>query len=269
MPSVWGRPKILGLLPRLVPTFGVQAARRLHFSNYRYMSATTFRGTISFVHYDKHFATIDYNNNGKAKTVNFKTRSAVEGQKAHYFRVGDEVTFELKLSDRGDRMTAHNVKFLFNPLLEKLVQKAKHENRFSGYLKKVDDTLFIKEVESYLFFPLQLSPWETHPSEASFNAPYSFRLVNFDKQKTVAAELAFPVYKPEYRQAEAAMEAKKPVTAVVTKVSPYAVYLHLFGGALQSKLPLPAEGLEGLEPGNQLEVRITYMSPQKIVVAKA
>lgn len=226
------------------------------------------RGTISFVHYDKHFATIDYDQKGKAKTVNFKTRSTAEGQKPHYYRVGDEVTFELKLSDRGDRMTAHNVRFLFNPLLEKLVQKSKHENRFSGYLKKVDDALFIKEVETYLFFPLQLSPWETHPSEASFNTPYSFRLVNADKQKTIAAELAFPVYKPEYRQAEAAMEAKKPVKAVVTKVSAYAVYLGLFDGVLQSKLPLPAEGLDDLKAGNEVAVRITYMSPQKIVVAK-
>lgn len=233
------------------------------------MSETTLRGTISFVHYDKHFATIDYDAKGKAKTVNFKTRGKDEGQKPQHYRVGDEVTFELKLTDRGDRMTAHNVRVLFNPLLEKLVQKSRHENRFSGYLKKVDDALFIKEVETYLFFPLQLSPWETHPSEASFNTPYSFRLVNVDKQKTIAAELAFPVYKPEYRQAEAAMEAKKPLKAVVTKVSPYAVYVSLFDGAMQSKMPLPAEGLNDLKAGDELEVRISYLSPQKVVVVKA
>ena len=231
------------------------------------MSETTYRGTISFVHYEKHFATIDYDQNGKAKTVNFKT-NAEEGRKPRHYRVGDEVTFELKRSDRGDRMVAHKVKFLFNAGLEKLIQKARHTNRFSGYLKAVDDQLFIKEVESYLFFPLQLSPWENHPSEASFNAPFSFRLVNLDNPKTVAAELAFPVFRPEYRKAEAAMAAKQPLPATVSKVSQYAVYLDLFGGALQSKISLPAEGMEGLAPGDNLEVMITYMSPQKIVVSK-
>lgn len=230
------------------------------------MSETNFRGTISFVHYEKHFATIDYKNKGKAKSVNCKTTEAADGRKPQHFRVGDEVTFELRLSDRGDKMTATNVRYLFNAKLEKLIQKAKHDNLFSGYLKMVDDKLFIKEIESYLFFPLRLSPWETHPSEASFNAPYTFRLVNFENQKTVAAELAFPVYKPEFRKAEAAMHAKTPVKAVVSRVSPYAVYFDLFDGVLQSKFTLPAEGLNEPTPGDELDVLITYMSPQKIVV---
>jgi ribosomal protein S1 len=232
------------------------------------MSETTFRGTVTFVQYEKHFATIDYKHNGKPKTVNFKTKAATPGGRQHHFRIGDEVSFQLKLSDRGDRMTAHAVKFHFNPKLEKLVQKAQHENRFTGYLKKVDDELFIKEIETYLFFPLSVSPWETHPGEQSFNTEVSFKLTNLDKQPRVGAELFFQVFIPEYRQAEQLMQQKTPVPATVTKVSPYAIYVELLGGKIQSKISLPADGLEAVQPDDQIQVIITFVSPHKIVVEK-
>jgi hypothetical protein len=95
------------------------------------MEAGIYRGKVSFVNYEKEFATIDYEHNNKEKSVNFKTTST--GKKQHHFRVGDVVTFELKLSDRGDKMTAFNVNFIHNPLIEVLIQKAQKENRFSGY----------------------------------------------------------------------------------------------------------------------------------------
>ena len=54
-------------------------------------------------------------------------------------------------------MTATNVKYLHNTAINLLVQKAAIENRFSGYLKKVEDKYFVKEWETYISFPLQLS----------------------------------------------------------------------------------------------------------------
>ena len=37
------------------------------------MDETVLRGTISFVNHDKQYATIDYEHNGKKKSVNCKT----------------------------------------------------------------------------------------------------------------------------------------------------------------------------------------------------
>lgn len=232
------------------------------------MSEQIYRGTISFVHYEKHFATIEYKAGSKLKSVSCKTDVA-EGGKPHIFRVGDEVSFQLKLTPRGDKMMAHAVQFHFNAALERLVQKAKHENRFSGYLKEVDGKLFVKEQESYLFFPLRLSTWENRPGAQSFNAPVTFQLVNLEKQRALAAELYYRVFKPEYRQATEAMEQKKPLAAQVVRVSPYAIYLGLFESKLQAKVALPAEGLEDLKEGDALDVIITYLSPEKLVVRKA
>lgn len=233
------------------------------------MSEHIYRGIISFVHYEKHFATIEYKHGGKTKSVNCKTKAAGEGQKLHYFRVGDEVNFKLKLTDRGDKMMAHHVQFLFNAGLEKLIQRARHENRFSGYLKQVDDALFVKEQETYLFFPLKLSTWENQPGTQSFNAPVTFKLVNLEKPRQIAAELFFQVFKPEYRLAQKAKEEKTVLPATVTKVSPYAVYVGLFEGKLQSKINLPAPGFEQLSPGDVVDVVIIHLSGEKIVVQKA
>jgi hypothetical protein len=234
-----------------------------------FMSDTILRGTVSFVQYEKHFATIEYKQGSKTKSVNCKTAAAAGVQQKHYFRTGDEVTFKLKLSDRGDKMTAYDVQFLYNPGLDKLVQKARHENRFTGYLKKVDEDLYIKEVETYLFFPLRLSPWENHPGEQSFNAPVTFRLINLDKPKKIAAALYFQVFRPEYRQAQQAFESKTPLQAIVNRVTPHAVYIHLYEGKIGAKVNMPTPGFEGVQPGDEITVTISYLSEEKVAVQKA
>lgn len=228
-----------------------------------------YRGLVSFVHYDKHFATIEYKAGGKMKSINTQTQLPAAGGKPHYFRVGDEINFKLRLTDRGDRQTAYAIEFLYNAGLDKLTQKARTTNRFSGYLKLVDDTLFVKEIETYLFFPLKLSPWENKPGEQSFNAPVTFQLVNLDKPRQIAAALAYRVFKPEYREALKAYEAKQTVPATVTKVSAYAVYVDLFQGAIPAKISLLAPGLDEVKVGDQLQVVINHLSDDRVVVQPA
>lgn len=231
------------------------------------MSEETLRGTISFVNYEKHFATIDYLKNTKQKSVNCKTDVADEGKKKRRFRIGDEVSFQLKLSDRGDKMTAHKVKFLYNTSLEVLINKAATENRFTGYLKEVDDELFVKERDSYHFFPLKLSKWEHPPAEEAFNEAISFRLIHLDKPNAIAAELFSHNFIPEYREALQCQKEKKVIEATVARISPYAAYLNLFSGKIQAKLPLK-DDVGTTKEGDKLSVRITYLNANRIAVEK-
>jgi len=247
------------------------------------MDETVLRGTISFVNHDKQYATIDYEQNGKKKSVNCKTGQPEQlnpdGKKAtnksHKFRIGDEVNFQVKRSDKGDKMVAYNVKFLYNQELEKLVNRAMIENRFSGYLKVVDDELFVKEWDSYIFFPLKLSNWENPPAESAFNEAISFKLLNLDKPHVIAAELFSHDFIPEYRKALELFNNKKPIEGTITKISPFAVYLDLFGNnRMQAKIQFPVEGPESyqegeVKPGDKIKVIITYLSSSRIVVEKA
>ena len=238
------------------------------------MDKTIYKGTISFVNHDKYYATIDYEQNGKKKTINCKTdeKEQVKGEnskkarKPHLFRIGDEVNFQVKLSDRGDKMIAYNIKFLYNTELEKLINRAKIENRFSGYLKMVDDELFVKEWDSYIFFPLKLSKWEKPPAESAFNEAISFKLLNLDKPNAIAAELFSHDFIPEYRKALEHFKNKTPIEATVSKISPFAVYLDLFGNSIQAKMELSAENLKEIKTGDKVNVTINFLSVSKIVV---
>lgn len=230
------------------------------------MTETLYKGKISFVNYEKYFATIEYVQNSKVKSVNFKTNAADSDKKAHHYRLGDVVNFQMKLSDRGDKMTAFKVKFLHNTAIDLLIQKATIENRFSGYLKKVEEEYFVKEWESYIFFPLQLSPWEKPPVATAENEAISFRLLNLERPNAITAELFSHNFIPEYKMAVQHFKNQIIADAVVTKVSQYAVYLGLFNNKIQAKLPLKKGEVTTMKEGDLLQVKISYLSNNRITV---
>ena len=232
------------------------------------MDQQLYKGKISFIHYEKHFATIEYLHNNKLKTVNCKTDMAENGKKPHHYRLGDEVSFQLKLSGRGDKMTAANVKFLHSTAIDLLMQKAATENRFSGYLKKVDDSYWVKEWDSYILFPLQLSPWEKPPALTAENEAISFKFVNLGKPGSILAELFSHNYIPEYKKALQHFKNEIDIEAIVCKISPHAVYLNLFNDKIQAKLQVATGEKDRLKEGDKIQVFITHLTNTRIVVEK-
>lgn len=230
---------------------------------------TIYRGKVSYVNQEKHFGTIEYLQGAKEKSVNFKTTELDAGKKPHQFRVGDVVNFQLRLSDRGDKMTAYQIKYLHNESINLLIERANFENRFTGYLKRVEGQFFIKEVDSYIFFPLQLSPWEQPPVDTAENKLIAFSLLNLDRPNAIVATLFSHVYIPQYKSAEVYYESKTPIKGVVNRVSPYAIYIDLFAGAMQGKLPLTQHSPIQVEPGQEMEVFIEFLSPFKLALKKA
>ena len=228
-----------------------------------------YKGKISFINYEKYFATIDYIYNNKQKSVNCKTTADDSGKKKHHYRLEDEVSFELKLSDRGDKMTAYNVKFLYNTAIDLLIQKAVIENRFAGYLKIADGKFFVKEWDSYILFPVQLSRWEKEPVETAANEAITFKLLNLDKPNSLVAELFSHNYIPEYKKALQHFINKIEIEATVYKTSPHAVYLNLFGDKMQAKLPFSAIEKDAVKEGDVIQVLITHFTNNRIVIKKA
>ena len=224
-----------------------------------------YKGKISFINYPKQFATIEYLHHNKEKAVNFKTELG-SGKKAHQFRLGDGVQFQLRLSDRGDKMAAYNVRFTHNTSIDLLIQKAAIENRFAGYLKIAEDKYFVKELETYILFPLRLSLWEVPPVETAVNVAISFKLINLDKPNSIQAELFSHNYIPEYRKALQHFNNEIDIEAKVIKVSPHAVYLDLFDEKMKAKLSLEEAG--DIKEGDTVRVLITYLSPYRVVVKK-
>lgn len=230
-------------------------------------------GKITFINHEKKYAMIEYTEGNKKKTV----RADIDEQKqklqkeknlikkTHHFMMGDVVSFRVKLSDRGDRMVAANTEFLYNNALDVLINKSKLNNRFTGYLKQVDDVFFVKEIDSYLFFPVPFSPWQLLPTAEELNEQVTFTLENTDKKEKIFAALLDNKYIPEFKQAVKLSKAKTPVEAVVYKVTPHAVHLNIIGDKIQAKLPFE----ENFKPGDKIRVTISYLGKNKIAVEKA
>ena len=229
----------------------------------------TYKGTVSFIHPEKNFGTLEYLQGAKPKSVNFKTNEAEAGKKPHRFRLGDTVSFQLRLSDRGDKMTACNVRFVHNTAIDLLLQQAAIENRFSGYLKMVDDQYFVKEINSYILFPLKLSPWEKAPVPTAVNEAISFSLVNIDKPQRLEAGLFSHNYIPAYKKALQHFKNGIDTEATVYKVTAHGIYVHLFDEAMQAKLPVAEGEAPAMETGTRFPVLITHLSPFKIVIRRA
>ncbi|MCW3091087.1 MAG: hypothetical protein JWP81_2156 [Ferruginibacter sp.] len=246
------------------------------------MSTETIMGTITFINHDKDYATIEYTLNGKKKTITgntsekeqLKLKAEKIIKKVHRFHVGDEVSFVINRSARGDKMIADCIEFRFNNALDNLINKSEIENRFVGYLKKVDDNYFVKETGSYIFFPLKLSPWERKPSESSLNEPFFFKLENIDKPDKVTAAPFKSLYIPEYMAAMKYFKNKAPVEAVIYKITPHGIFVNILGDKIQAKLPVPNERessstLKTLKVGDGVKIIITYLGSSRITAELA
>lgn len=230
------------------------------------MSKTVHTGKVSFVNHEKKYIMIEYELNGKKKVVNGSVDEKNLKTK-HSFHIGDTVTFTIGLSGRGDKMMASNIKFLYNNALDVLVNKAKTENNFIGYLKIVDDKYFVKEIDSYLFFPVAISPWQVMPAEAELNEAVTFTLNNPEKKEKATASLFTLKFIPEYYSAERAFKKDETIAAEIYKITPHGIYLNLFGEKLQAKISPSSERLPAnLKTGGKINVRITYLSKTKIIV---
>lgn len=225
------------------------------------MSNTLLTGNVTFVNHEKKYIIIEYEVNGKKKVVNGSVETKLL-KKKHIFHIGDTVNFTVALSGRGDRMTASDIQFLYNTALDVLINKAKTENNFIGYLKIVDDKYYVKEIDSYLFFPVPLSPWQIKPTEAELNEAVTFALENTEKKEKITAKLYNNKYIPAFYTAVKLNKANTPVDATVYKVTPHGIYLNLIEDKIQVKLPFK----EGVQVNDIITVKIVYLSPAKIIV---
>ena len=240
------------------------------------MVEKTIMGKISFINHDKDYATIEYEVNGKKKTISGnisekeqeKLRKEKIIRRIHQFHVGDEVSFMIALSARGDKMVADCLQFHFNNALDNLINKSHIENRFVGYLKKVEEDYFVKETGSYIFFPLILSPWEKKPREDNLNEPVFFKLENTDKPDKATATLFRSEYIPEYLYALQCFRKKTIMDATVYKVTPHGIFVNVVDKKIQAKITVDKTAAQTTQIGDVLKVVISYLGTSKIIVEK-
>ncbi|MFT3979057.1 MAG: hypothetical protein QM687_01215 [Ferruginibacter sp.] len=240
------------------------------------MGKSEFLGRISFINHEKKYAEIEYEGGGKKRSIKGmidldtqkKQKEKKLIKKTHHYMVGDMVSFTITEADNGKNV-ATNITYLYNNALDTLLNKAGLQNSFKGYLKLADGKYFVKEIESYVFFPVQISPWQVLPTEKELNDPVIFSLDHPDKKDKAIAILQKVKYIPEYNTAIKLFKEKAIIDAVIDKITPHGIFLNIVGDKIQAKLPL--EGKNPLQPyqaGEKIPVRVSYISHKKIVVER-
>ena len=225
------------------------------------MSNTILQGNVSLVNHEKKYIIIEYDQNGRKKVVNGSVDEKLL-KKKHVFHIGDTVSFNIGLSGRGDKMVASNIQYLYNTALDVLINKAKTENNFIGYLKIVDDKYYVKEIDSYLFFPVPFSPWQIKRAETELNEAVTFALENLENKEKITAKLFNNNYIPEFYTAVKLHKANTPIEATVYKITPHGIYVNLVTDKIQGKIPFK----EGVKINDTILVKIIYLSPAKIII---
>ncbi len=234
------------------------------------MSNTILQGNVAYVNHEKAYVMIEYEINGKKKVINGKVDDKTQegwiekkiAKKIHQFHIGDSVRFQSKLTDRGDKMAAVNIQYQYNTSLDALLDKANTENLFTGYLKEAEGKYFIKEIDSYLFFQLPISPWQIKPNEKELNEAVQFKLEHIERKGKVTASLTRTKFIPEWYTAERYQKAGTGITATVYKISPHAIYVNVIGDKIQGKLPFR----EKVQLNDTIQVKIKYLSATKIII---
>ena len=242
------------------------------------MSEKYFRGKITFINNDKKKATIEYVSNNKVKSIQAVIDDKQQEKyiqlrlikKAHRFLVGDHVKFVIKKSAQNVFFADH-VLYEYNHSLEVLIQKASVQNKFLGYVKKIDDDYFIKEIDSYLFFPLRLSKYEFPPIVSDSPKATSFKLINIEKPDKIMAELYNHQYTEGFLTAVKQHKSENIIDAVVQKITPYGLFITLSDCGLESKIAINefvSEKIakEKIDIGSLLKVKITHITNDRIVV---
>lgn len=244
------------------------------------MAQQTNEGKITFIHHEKNRAVIEYLDNKKKKTIHasIDEKSQLKSieqkiiKKPHRYLVGDQVKFVIKKTGaNGKVLYADQLEYLYNTSLELLINKAAIQNKFLGYIKITGDEYFIKEIDSYLFFPLKIGAYEIAPTETETAKPVYFKLEQTGKPEKIHASLYNHQYIPEFLQAVQLHKKKSPVIALVHKITPFGIQLYLFNGKMMAKLSID-ESLEKLieektlQPGSVLSVIITHLDTNRIVV---
>ena len=237
------------------------------------MGATIYTGTVTFIHHDRNYVTIEYVQNERTKTINgavgpkeqLKWKAEKIIKKEHQFRIGDAVSFIIVPTIKKDKLMADCITYLYNNALTNMLQKAIIDNAFVGYLKEVEGKYFVKETASYIVFPLLISPWERTPSTIHINEPIFFTLNNFDKPDKVTAALKKHQFIPEYNVVLTAFKNNTTLQASVIKITPHAVYVQLINEKIEVKIS--RENIKLMPQVNDtIPVKVTFISPFKIVV---
>lgn len=195
----------------------------------------TYKGIITFYHTVKRFGFIDtqerkeifffLNNTEVYPKLSLKDRK----YRMKFFK-GDQVSFKIKYNESGD-LVAYDLEFISNENFDRLLSKIAQGQELLGYLKKIGDEYYIKDIDTYIFIPLSISVWEKDHEEIydnRLNRLLSYTMLGkASSQRKLKAALTDRRFIDDYFTLKEFCRKSKIITATITGKSEKGYYANL------------------------------------------
>lgn len=216
----------------------------------------TGEGYVSFFSRAKKFGSIESLDNGEE--IYFRKNECVKEYKNVY--EGDHVEFEF--DEHEGKPCAGNVRFIGNASIDGLRRDFEKGTILQGYLKKVENKYYIKDINNYFFIRLNIGPNEVDIEEVydnSINEKREFKIVSISERNAMKAVLLHRKFNPEY--VHIVKGGTYDAEVLTDQKSGYRVQLKCNGinGCLYYKWADKKNN--PLELGSVVEVRCTTVSP--------
>ena len=226
-------------------------------------------GFIESVNQESYFFAFDYS----AQAI--RKRNG-EIPRIHEFSSGDEVEFKLKKSlKKEEELIAYDVTFIKNIRRQKLVEESISRGILHGYLKKIDETYFVKHDNTYVFVKLYISNWEIDYEKIYYeriDKLVHFRMLHTHRLDKLSAVLTDRKYCSQYTELLDLITVDEPTSAFITGKNTFGLCATLLNGSLQAFIPLykqmPFEEIEKIQQinvGDYVDVKIKFVNYNKTV----
>lgn len=143
-------------------------------------------GFISYYNRKEHYGFIDCPELN-IDQIFFHQLNCVDAYKNIY--KGDKVLFEYG-SEIDYEAKAENISFIQNATLESLKSDFRNGMILNGFLKKVGETYYVKDLDNYIFIPLIIAKYETDIEdvyERKINELIEYKIITFTKSNKIRA----------------------------------------------------------------------------------
>jgi len=154
-----------------------------------------------------------------------------------------EVDFLVRLKQIGDKFEAFDIEYVGNEQRQLLIEEYQEKKVLLGYLKKVNDTFFVKHISTYVFLPIEISKYEIESSyDERLNQLVQFQLKNINKIDKIKAILTDRTYSCEWEKIKELFERQEIISGLIKQRTRGGFIVDVFG-------------IDAFLPGSQIDLK--------------
>lgn len=243
---------------------------------------TIYKGIVTYFSIERHFGFIDSELQDDifffidTMLIRKMKKEGQPLQRKVFFK-GDEVYFKVRPATKGrSGMEAYDLLYIRNEKIEELLNLINDQQPLTGYIMKHDGWFYIKDKQTELLIPLQISGWEINREEVyerRINELVTWQAERIPKHlKNLKAILPDRVFNQTYYQLVALKENNELITVRITGKKKGGYFGTFLNNTVDCFIIIKKEELEKkpeLKTGDIVACRIKHINPLSVMTELA